>query len=354
MRFTIAVLFLVASSGAAFAPNGQWGIPSRSPNVAFSTVEAEVETSVGVAAQEDDSGASAVALSAAEINSRLETQLVKLREKDSSSPQLSEEDIKVAFEDEHILVVDKPSGVLCVPGKGGNPNLAQAVYDSFGADLDRADKMVVHRLGMDTSGLVIFAKNINAVRGMNAIFRTRKIDRTYEALVCGHLEQDAGIISLPLMRDYEFPPFMRVSTDKHQNALVGLDASEVGKKLLQQPKDSLTKYEVVAREELDGQPVTRVSLTSISGRTHQLNVHLAAFGHPIVGDSTYGVGGDAAPNGGLDAEEQDELAPNSSRASAEVQKALASQGKVCVHAKSLKFRHPVTKEEVSVSCDAPF
>lgn len=274
---------------------------------------------------------------------------------DGSLTHLRNQDLKVVFEDEHIVVVDKPSGVLCVPSKDGYPNLAQAVCDSFGCEMGRADKMVVHRLGMDTSGLVVFAKTMDAVRGMNAIFRTRKIERKYEALVCGHVDKDEGLINLPLMRDYEFPPYMRISTDDHQAALVNLDAEEVGKKLLEQPKDSLTKYEVVAREEYEGSPVTRVSLTSISGRTHQLNVHLAAFGHPIVGDSTYGMGGDAAPNGGLSATEAESLAPNPSRASADLQKALASAAKgTCVHAKSLKFRHPVTKEEVSVSTDSPF
>jgi tRNA pseudouridine32 synthase/23S rRNA pseudouridine746 synthase len=217
------------------------------------------------------------------------------------------------------------------------------------------DKMVVHRLGMDTSGLVVFAKSMDAVRGMNAIFRTRKIERTYEALVCGHIEKDSGMINLPLMRDYEFPPFMRISTDEHQQALVDLTSEEVGKKLLEHPKDSLTKYEVVAREELDGQPVTRVALTSITGRTHQLNVHLAAFGHPIVGDTTYGIDGDAAPNGGLSASEMEAIAPNASRATADVQKSIAGSAKgASVHAKSLKFRHPVTKKDVSLSVDAAF
>lgn len=255
------------------------------------------------------------------------------------------------FEDDHVIVVNKPAGVLSVAAD--HPSLAQAVFDHFGASLDRADKMVVHRLGFDTSGLVVLGKTAEAVRGMNTVFRARKIERTYEALVCGHMEQASGIIHLPLMRDYEFPPFMRVSTDAHQQALLSLDGSDVSKKLLQLPKDSLTKYEVLGKEEVDGQPVTRVLLHSISGRTHQLNVHLAALGHPIVGDATYGKGGSAAPNGGLTAAEQDEMLPNKSRASDAVQSALASK-KTCVHAKSLKFRHPVTKEDVSLSANAPF
>lgn len=261
------------------------------------------------------------------------------------------------FEDDHLIVVDKPSGVLCVPGKDGFPNLAEAVCASFGCEMGRADQMVVHRLGMDTSGLVVFAKTMDAVRGMNAIFRARKIERKYEALVCGHVEKDEGMINLPLMRDYESPPFMRISTDEHQGALVGLDAAEVGKKLLEKPKDSLTKYEVLSREEFEGSPVSRVLLTSVSGRTHQLNVHLAAFGHPIVGDATYGINGDATANGGLSAGELASLAPNANRADASLQQTIAdaTKGKTaCVHAKSLKFRHPVTKEDVSLSADASF
>ena len=266
------------------------------------------------------------------------------------------QDIKVAYEDDHIIVVDKPAGVLCVSGKDGAASLADAVCEGFGCEMGRADMMVVHRLGMDTSGLVVFAKTMDAVRGMNAVFRTRKIERKYEALVCGHVEKDEGMINLPLMRDYEFPPFMRISTDEHQKALVDLDAAEVGKKLLESPKESLTKYEVVAREEFEGSPVSRVALTSISGRTHQLNVHLAAFGHPIVGDSTYGINGDAAPNGGLTDAELDSLIGNGSRADASLQQSIAdaAQGKSCVHAKSLKFRHPITKEDIELSSDAPF
>jgi tRNA pseudouridine32 synthase / 23S rRNA pseudouridine746 synthase len=268
------------------------------------------------------------------------------------------QELNVLFEDDHLIAVAKPSGVLSVSDV--HPNLAQAVFDNFVTTtatskemMDRADKMVVHRLGMDTSGVLLLAKTNVALRGMNAAFRARRVERTYEALLCGHVAQDKGMISLPLMRDYQFPPFMRVSTEQHQKALIGLEAADVGKKLLAAPKESLTMYQVVSREEFQGHPVTRLTLTSISGRTHQLNVHMAAFGHPIVGDSTYGLGGDAAPNGGLSVDEQDTLAPNSSRASVESQKALAT-AKSCVHAKSLKFRHPVTKKEVSITMEAPF
>jgi len=298
---------------------------------------------------------STVAADAASIKARLDAQMEKMKAKDASSKALTKEDLKIVFEDEHIVVVDKPAGVLCVPGKENNPSLSQAVFDAFGCESGRADKMVVHRLGMDTSGLVVFARTDAALSGMNSLFRTRKVTRKYEALVCGSVEQDEGVINMPLMRDYEFPPFMRVSTDEHQEALIGLDPAEVGKKILELPKDSLTKYEVVNREELAGNAVSRVSLTSISGRTHQLNVHCAAFGHPIVGDKVYGIEGEAAPNGGLDAATMDANSPN--RATEQLQKdiaAAAADKPMCVHAKTLSFQHPVTRESLTFESAAPF
>jgi tRNA pseudouridine32 synthase / 23S rRNA pseudouridine746 synthase len=264
------------------------------------------------------------------------------------------QDLQVVFNDDHIIVVNKPSGVLSVKGKGLGNSISQAVFEAFQSELDdvSVDQMAVHRLGMDTSGLMVMAKSSEAVRGMNTLFRTRMIERKYEALVAGHVEKD-GFIDLPLMRDYDCPPFMRISTESHQQALLGFDPEIVGKKLLEAPKSSLTKYEVVSRESFEGQPVTRVSLTSITGRTHQLNVHLAAFGHPIVGDTTYGINGLASANGGLAISE---LPENSKRASAELQQILndAARGRVCIHAKSLKFQHPVTMEEISLRTESPF
>ena len=92
--------------------------------------------------------------------------------------------------------------------------------------------------------------------------------RKYEALVCGSVEDDAGEWDMPLMRDFVNPPYMRVSTDDLQRALVGVEdlPAEISKKILENPKDSITKYEVVGREELEGNAVTRLSLTSVTGR----------------------------------------------------------------------------------------
>jgi len=238
------------------------------------------------------------------------------------TPCLTQQDLKVVHEDEHIVVIDKPAGVLSTPGKDGNPSLQQAVFDAFGCESGNANKMACHRLGMDTSGLMVFAKTNHALRDLNSQFRTRKVTRKYEALVKGHVSDDSGVIDMPLMMDYENPPYMCVSTEEKQRALIGLSADDVGKKVLENPKESITEYEVLAREEVDGESVSRLSLTSVTGRTHQLNVHCSAIGHPIVGDRVYGD---------------------------------ADSGKaMCVHAKSLSFRHPGTREEVNLESAAPF
>ena len=314
---------------------------------------------VGVPSVASDSSTTTTTFTSEQVKARLDAQLAKMRLKDKKSKQLSKEDLSIIYEDDHVIVVDKPSGVLTVSGNNEFPSLAQAVYEALQdddvCDLVSADRMIVHRLGMDTSGLIVMAKDMEAVRGLNTVFRNRQVERKYEALVCGHMEKDRGIIDLPIMRDYEFPPYVRISTDDHQRVLLDIDPEVVGKKILEGPKESITEYEVVSREELDGNPVTRVSLSSISGRYHQLNVHLVAFGHPIVGDTTYGLNGYAASNGGLTDEELESLAPNPQRASRELQKAISKSAKFpCVHAKSLKFRHPVTDEDVLLTSDAPF
>jgi len=337
MRLVLVLSALLATSNSvgAFAPSSRFGISGISSSASSSSaLQSTVE-----------------AVSADEIKSRMEANISKMSERDASSTALSKEDLKVIHEDEHIIVVDKPAGVLCVPNKDGSPSLSQAVFDAYGSESGRADKMVVHRLGMDTSGLIVFARTDKALKGMNTLFRTRKVTRSYEALVCGTIEDSEGSINLPLMRDYEFPPYMRVSTDEHQRALIGLDVEDVGKKLLERPKESLTKYEVVGKEELEGNAVTRVKLSSVSGRTHQLNVHCAAIGHPIVGDKVYGINGEAAANGGL------EEGTLSSRASTEAQESIASaigDKSMCVHANTISFEHPVTGEKLSFESGAPF
>jgi len=324
----LAVALTLVSVAAGFSPAAR---PAFSTGLHSTT---EYQTFVDAAPTLDADG----------FKSKLAAAKEKMSAKDQTSKAIS--DLKVVHEDEHVVVVDKPAGTLSVPGKAGNPSVQQAVFDKFGCESGNSNHMVSHRLGMDTSGLMVFARTSHALRDLNAQFRTRKVSRQYEALLCGHVADDSGVIDMPLMMDYEYPPYMTVSTDDRQRALIGVSAEEVGKKVLENPKASVTKYEVIAREELDGNAVTRVVLTSVTGRTHQLNVHCAAFGHPIVGDKVYGVNGEARPNGGADAV-----------GDADLQSAIASahgDKMMCVHAKSLGFRHPESREDKTFDSAAPF
>lgn len=293
----------------------------------------------------------ATTLSASDIVSKYEQQMAKMAEKDKLSTELSKDDLNVIHVDEHIIVVSKPSGVLCVPDKAQNPSLNAAVFAAYGGleGSDDMSQMVVHRLGRDSSGLVVFARTLKALRQLNTQFRVRKVTRKYESLVCGKLTE-GGSIDFPLMRDFEAPPYMRVSTDEMQTKLIGLSKEDLPKelhKILALPKDSITKYEVLGVEEIGGHDVTRVELVSQSGRTHQLNVHCAAIGHPIVNDSTYGVDGVATKNGGIEVD---------GAISEEAQREInaAKDGGMCIHLKELTFQHPDKREMMTFESKAPF
>lgn len=264
--------------------------------------------------------------------------------------------MKIVYEDSHLVCVDKPSGVLCAPSEDGIPSLAQTVFETVSHNQSTLDQMIVHRLGKDTSGLVVFAKTMDMLRGMNTLFRTRQIARRYEVMVCGHVVDQQGTIDLPLMRDYLCPPFMRISTDEHQQVLLGFDPAIVGKKLLQAPKPSETRFEVISRETLPDTDlaITRLLLTSVTGRTHQLNVHCAAFGHPIVGDRVYGLNGDASPNGGLGLISQVDGAASLDLQQAIYEKVVEMDMKMCVHAKCLEFQHPKNGDKLVFESPAPF
>ena len=265
MRFHLAVTSLVgcvASVAAAFSPSRR-NSPTSCRSALFSSVQ---ERPVKVKQVETPTSPEESPLFGEEINIRLESQMEKLRARDKKSRALSKEELDVVYEDDSIVVVNKPAGVLSVPTKEVNASLSESVFGAFGCEMGRADMMVVHRLAMDSSGVMVFVKTRKALRGMNTNFQTRNVQRKYEALVCGHMARDTGVIDLPIMRDYERPPFMRISTEEHQRKLIDLESDIVGKKILEMPKESITKYRVISREELDGQPVTRVELTSVSGR----------------------------------------------------------------------------------------
>jgi tRNA pseudouridine32 synthase/23S rRNA pseudouridine746 synthase len=178
--------------------------------------------------------------------------------------------LELLHEDAQVLVVNKPAGLLSVPGRGDDRQdcLIHRVQRCF------PEAQTVHRLDMATSGLVMLARGDESQRTLSALFRGRQVEKQYVALVHGLVAPDEGEIDLPLVTDWPRRPMQKVCHDTG--------------------KPSLTRFKVLSRDPVHGR--TRVALEPVTGRTHQLRVHLLAIGHPIVGDPLYGP--DAFAQGG--------------------------------------------------------
>lgn len=163
--------------------------------------------------------------------------------------------------DAALIVVDKPSGLLSVPGRG--PDKADCAATRVQAR--HADALVVHRLDMGTSGLLVFGRGLAAQQALGRAFEQRLTDKRYEAVVWGLVAEDQGRIDLPLSADWPNRPRQQV------DPLHG--------------KPSRTDWEVLSRDPAAG--TTRLALRPLTGRSHQLRVHLQALGHPILGDELY-------------------------------------------------------------------
>lgn len=168
--------------------------------------------------------------------------------------------LAVVHLDDHLIVLDKPSGLLSVPGKG------EALADCLEARVQarHPQALTVHRLDRDTSGLVVMAMNAAAQRHLGLQFERRKLAKTYVAVVAGVVETDDGEIDLPLIADWPNRPLQKVCF-KHG-------------------KPALTRWRVLER----GTRSTRLLLEPHTGRSHQLRVHMKELGHPILGDPMYG------------------------------------------------------------------
>ncbi len=212
------------------------------------------------------------------------------------------------YVDDSLLVLDKPSGLLAVPGRGADKQDCLAVR----VQARYPDALIVHRLDMATSGLMVMARGPAMQRALSKAFAAREVTKRYIALVAGRLEapaegwgvpEDWGTIDLPIIVDWPNRPLRVVD---HQLG-----------------KPSITRWRVLRHD--DTGVSTRVELEPVTGRSHQLRVHLRELGHPILGDALY--------------------------APADVQ-ALA--GRLQLHAWSLRFMHPLTGEEMAFECAAPF
>lgn len=170
--------------------------------------------------------------------------------------------LDILHDDHEILIVNKPAGLLSVPGKG--ETLADCLITRIQAVFPQA--LLVHRLDRDTSGVMVFALTRHAQRHLGLQFEKRMIQKTYLARVAGKLEPKSGLVDLPLIVDWPNRPLQKV-------------CHETG-------KPAQTEYRVMRY----GENETRVRLSPKTGRSHQLRVHMLALGHPILGDPFYAKG----------------------------------------------------------------
>jgi tRNA pseudouridine32 synthase/23S rRNA pseudouridine746 synthase len=169
--------------------------------------------------------------------------------------------LRLVHVDQRLVVADKPAGLLCVPGRG--PGRADCLAARVQAQWP--DAQVVHRLDMATSGLVLFGRGAAMQRALSIAFAERRMHKRYEAVVAGLPATDGGEITLPLTADWPHRPRQMVSAEHG--------------------KPSLTRWRLLSHDARSG--TSRLSLEPVTGRSHQLRVHLAAIGHAILGDELY-------------------------------------------------------------------
>ena len=206
--------------------------------------------------------------------------------------------LDLVYRDDYIAVVNKPSGLLSVPG-----NQPQ-YYDSAMSRVKEKYGFCepAHRLDMATSGILLFALSKAADRELKRQFREREPKKYYQALVWGHMEQEHGVVELPLICDWENRPRQKICFERGKRAV--------------------TFYDVLQRYPNN---TTRVKLTPITGRSHQLRLHMLALGHPILGDKFY-----AHPQ------------------------AKALSPRLCLHAESLQIQHPISGETMEFTAPVGF
>ncbi len=207
-------------------------------------------------------------------------------------------DLYLIYRDDSLIAVNKPAGLLAVPGRGTDKQdcLASRVQAEF------PDALIVHRLDMATSGLLLFARGAEMQRRISQMFREREVQKRYVAVVSGRLEPLAGEINLPLISDWQNRPRQKVDRDAG--------------------KPSLTRYRRLMHDV--NTDSSRVILEPVTGRTHQLRVHLAAIGHPILGDALYGG------------------------------ESVIKAERLLLHASMLSFDHPLSGKLLSLTSEPPF
>jgi len=199
--------------------------------------------------------------------------------------------------DEHCIVVDKPTLLLSVPGRG--PQKQDCLVSRLATDY--GEVMAVHRLDWETSGLMVLARNKTSHRELSRQFQHREVGKEYTAVVLGDVAGESGVVDLPLICDWPNRPRQKVDHE--------------------QGKPSLTRWELLQR----GERRSRLRLCPITGRSHQLRVHMMSMGHPILGDPLYAEG-----------------------------EALQVAERLLLHASRLSFHHPSDGDAMSFDSLPPF
>jgi 23S rRNA pseudouridine1911/1915/1917 synthase len=223
--------------------------------------------------------------------------------------------LDVVYEDGDVIVVNKPRGMVVHPAPGhAEGTLVNALLAHCGDSLSgiggEIRPGIVHRIDKDTSGLVIAAKNDAAHLSLSAQLKNRSLSRVYEAVVIGNVKNDGGTVDAPIGRH---------PTDRKRQA-VGAANTGIHTARVSNARNAVTHYEVIAR--YNGYTHIRCRLET--GRTHQIRVHMAHIGHPVLGDLVYG--------------------------RKKPEKGLSGQ---CLHAKELKFIHPRTGEQIILKTELP-
>jgi 23S rRNA pseudouridine1911/1915/1917 synthase len=258
-----------------------------------------------------------------------ETYALEVPEAQPATPQPQDMPLAVVYEDAHLIVIDKPAGLAVHPGPGhASGTLVNALIAHCGASLSGIGGIkrpgIVHRLDKDTSGLLVVAKTDKAHQGLSEQFASHgadgRLERRYLALVWGVPERQRGVIDAALARS-------RANRTK-----IAVVSAEAGRR-------AVTHYEVLATypPKAPKPLASLLRLTLETGRTHQVRVHLAHTGHPLLGDMTYGAGFKASGR----------------NLAEEAQKALASLDRQALHAAELAFVHPATRKRLRFQSPMP-
>lgn len=218
------------------------------------------------------------------------------------------DEIETLYQDEHLLLINKPAGLLSLSGK--NPLNLDSVHHRLVQSFPGCT--LVHRLDFGTSGLMVIARNKAINAALCQQFSQRSVTKIYSALLCGHLDEDEGVIDAPIAKDPALFPLMSICAIHGKPARSGYRVIECFSRELE--KGALL-------------PLTRVELTPETGRTHQLRIHCQQLGHPILGCDLYG---------GL-------LLPGTEQTP-----------RLMLHASELHFVHPISGEKIEARHASPF